>query len=48
VTVYSALSGDATIAAISASAIGISTAVEKATEVYKSKNNWVGFFDKKK
>ena len=48
VTVYSALSGDATIAAISASAIGLSTAVEKATEVYKSKNNWVGFFDKKK
>ena len=47
VTVYSALSGEAAVAAVSASLIGLSTAVEKATEVYKSRNNWVGFFDKK-
>ena len=47
VTVYSALSGEAAVAAASASLIGLSTSVEKAIEVYKSRNNWVGFFDKK-
>ena len=47
VTVYSALSGEAAVAAASASLIGLSTTVEKAIEVYKSRNNWVGFFDKK-
>lgn len=47
VVVYSALSGEATLTAVSAGLMGISTTIEKATEVYKSRNNWVGFFDKK-
>ena len=47
IAVYSTISGDTTIAAVSAGLVGLSTAVEKITDVYKSKNNWVGFFDKK-
>ena len=46
IALYSYIYGDTTLTAVSLGLAGLSTAVEKAAGIYKSHNNWVGFFDK--
>lgn len=47
-TIVSAVTGNIPLTIASAAAIGVSEATEKLLDVYKSKNNWIGFVNNMK